>query len=588
MNRVKNIAKLLILLTTILLLAGTRYAQAQNQNTGEYPYRASEHAYQVPIGRAENLKTWAIVDSTDNSNEYNLKEVSWATVDSAETNGTPETVEIFFTPGIFTVGSVWYLRYREDQIHNDSITCVAARELKITIVENTFYLQLEDDISVCNSQSGLSHTYSEIDTESFETEVTYTVIMHKAADFDINRWEFDAIFDTEISSLTTNVLTSGGGTVTTLESTGDSIHFTVAPVGTGFPDTVAIELTVTHLLPALTDSLTSVDINNGIARSDVLDGAPWVYTDDNIQSYPISAIGDRNQAATVFAIPGTRDISPGGNDNTASAQNPLQNSTHTYVVEMADTDNDTNAATGWMIVENEIDGDTMTVDTHYSTTGAVNGQNDSINITFNSSMPEGDYILYYTEQNDNGCTTIRSYPFTLGGPFDVDIADNDRICPGISDLVSTYQENTVTQVDYVVNLNSSYSSDWSFDFEVSIDESPTPAEFKIDSIKVVDANGNSTYTSATPATGKVDVTYNEATPTTSLIMRVYYSGYYPDNYTITAALSSISGAFGEIDENVSNSTTDDDTEDYDENNNQNNTIHHINPLPQPMALEGVD
>jgi hypothetical protein len=287
----------------------------------------------------------------------------------------------------------------------------------------------------------------------------------------------------------------------------------------------------------------------------------------------------------VFAIPGTQDIRPGGDDNTASAQNPLQNSTHTYVVEMANTSNYSNTATGWMIVENVAAGDTMTVNTDYSTTRAVNGQNDSINITFNASMSEGDYILYYTEQNNNLCTTIRSYPFTLGGPFDVDIADNDRMCPGMSNLVSTYQEKTVTQVDYVVNLNTSYSSNWSFDFDVSIDETHNADEFSIDSITVVDANGNSNYTSAT---GKVDVTYNETTPTTSLIMRVYYSGYYPDNYIITAALNNITGAFDEVDENVTNTTTDDTTVNYDENNDQNNTKHHINPLPQPMALEGVD
>jgi hypothetical protein len=562
----------LLLLTTILLLAGLRYANAQN--TGEYPYRASEHAYQVPIGRAANLKTWAIVDSTNETIEYNLKEVTWASVDSAENDGGNEDVEIFFTPGIFTVGSVWYLRYREDQIHNGSITCVAARQIKITIAENNFYLQLEDDISVCNSQSGIVRSYTDIDDETFETTVTYTLTMHKEPDFDINRWEFDGIFDTEVQSLVTNVLTGGGGSVTPSTSTGDSIHFTVEPDGTGFPDTVAIELTVTHLLPVLTDSLTSVDINNGIARSGDSD-YPWVFTDDNTQDY-----SDRNQGVNVLAIPGTQDISPGGNDNTTSAQNPLQNSTHTYVVEMANTSNYTNPDTGWMIVEDEIDGDTMSVSgaaPHYSTTGGVNGVNDSVNVTFNDNMPEGGYILYYTEQNSNWCTTIRSYPFTLGEPLDIDLFVADAQCPYISGSINT--PNTVTSTpigDTVRIVSSGYTNNWEFDFEIT----STP-EFSSSDVEITAVTVSAVILSAvtlsdlsigeTTTTGTVNVTNSAGSPVTSVIINVTYDGLYDQAHTINIALSDITGSFNEQDANATNSDT-----------------HTINALPQPGELVGVD
>ena len=79
------------------------------------------------------------------------------------------------------------------------------------------------------------------------------------------------------------------------------------------------------------------------------------------------------------------------------------------------------------------------------------------------SHGSGTYMLYYTEENSNGCTTVRRFPISLGDPFDADILTVADQCSGADGVVFQNLQDSTTTVNYTIRLNtSSYGSSWRF------------------------------------------------------------------------------------------------------------------------------
>jgi hypothetical protein len=196
MNRVKNIAKILILLTTILLLAGTRYAHAQN--TSSEPFVNSWQKYRVPMGAAANSVTWELrKDNKDNlTGKLDLSTLfseneKWMDIYSEDVSGDDyAAIEIKFEDTNFANGETWYLVYSEWDGTEGTGNCIAMRSFEINLEENTFYLSMGDDDDDCNSLHGVVLNWNDINEQAIESYVEFTVQMNRMDDFDMNSWSF--------------------------------------------------------------------------------------------------------------------------------------------------------------------------------------------------------------------------------------------------------------------------------------------------------------------------------------------------------------------------------------------------------------
>jgi hypothetical protein len=87
-------------------------------------------------------------------------------------------------------------------------------------------------------------------------------------------------------------------------------------------------------------------------------------------------------------------------------------------------------------------------------------------------MAPGEYVIYFAEVGDNGCSTIRSFPITLGDPFDADILAVTDQCSGADGVVFQNLQDSTTTVNYTIRLNtSSYGSNWRFNFALTTNTS---------------------------------------------------------------------------------------------------------------------
>jgi hypothetical protein len=574
-NRVKHIAKLFIFLTTVLLLAGSRYAYAQ-ENTGSNPYLESEHAYAVNIGKAANAKRWIVTDKNGHSHQItttNEDTFDWFDIEPATTNGTNEIVTIFFDRDIFAPGGsligTWYLQYFEDQEQSDGSTvCVSAREYELTVTENEFYLTLADDASQCNGQDGAVHTIADVTNNDYATTVTYTVVMHKETDYNPDQFNFVISFDQPVDAgtVSTAVDPSTEGTATFSANTDSTV--TVIPVGSNnFTDEVTIDVTATFSNNVLSETIPALTVSSGEAT---VNGTPPAITYDNEEIHPVGNPGDRTQAITIYELPATSDIGPGAGETVASATNPLQNSTHNYLVTMEDQSNNT----GTWSVENDED-TPMTEGTgasdHYSLTPTNAGNDVTAAITFTENMPTGIYTIKFEEENTTGCSTLRAYDVDLGEPLNVSIAlanaaDAER-CPDVSGTVVRNDElnNATTNIiEYTVTLNTTgYGAAWSFDMGIISDEG-----FATSDVDVAGSGINVTggaFTGADNYSGTVSV----AAGVTEVTIAVTYEGFYVNEHDITVLLTNIEGTYNDEADDV-------------------NVSNIINAMPQPLALEGVD
>lgn len=584
MNWVLKIANLRLLVVLLCMASFSRIYAQSNENTGSLPYINSRHAYQVNVGLKNNDRTWEITNKLtgDQLREYDLESVdnaSWATISPATSDGGAEIVSIFFDSDKFANGD-WYLQCSEFQVINGSTTCVSDREFKITIYSNTFYLTLSADGSVKNSQHEVPHTLDEVDSDDnkFSTTINtsssayYAVTMNKADNFHPDEWSFTATFDHTVvpaASCTASV-SEGSVTVSDGATVGDNIYeITVTKPAGGFTNSVTVSFSATFSEPVHADVASKLTVSNGWA---MVNGSPVAATKDNVITYPVApdTPGDREQTITILALPTPADIT---SDEAAwSAQSPLQNSTHSYKVDMGAT---ANIPVAWQILNSDGTPLANAENADYEiVASAVSG--DYATVSFLFKMMPGNYIIEYRETDATKATTaVRRYPITILAPFDVDIAAVDARCATVSDVVNnTFGTPTVTTVQYTVTLNSTaYAANWSFDFAATAN--PALGNDATADLRITNISTPTSGCSYNAGTGTFTVTNSAADPESgslkSVVVEVTYSGFYQLEHEITATLTNITGSYSESDADATNSI-----------------VHTIYSLPQPGTLAGVD
>jgi hypothetical protein len=544
------------------------YVSAQ-QNTATNPYQDSKHTYRVKIGLAANVQEWTITDGTST---YDLLAVQpFAVTYVAGADGGYDVISITFDTDYFSAGN-WALRFREI---DNSNSCISAREFPITISANTFYYALAADNNLCNAETNDLHTYAQVRTDVpanvYPTPVTYTVTMNKDALFATDTFRFDLNFSQPITDDGVTVTTAAGvATVVKLSAASNTDYrISVVPSNKAITSaTMAINVSYSNFVVGNAGGavVNTMSLTNGLAVV-IAPPAPDALTDDNIIGYSDGS-PVRQQAITIIDVPYTNDILPGDNETATSAQNPMQNSTHKYKVAMGDyVNNYGNAGTVWYVESPLSPG--VAITTGLSITRSANSgltSTDTVSVAF-TTLVEGNYILYFKEQNTNSCSTVRAYPFTLVGPFVVTLAENfGNNCATISDDVNnTPLTATTTEVIYTVSLPSGYTyyADWHFDFVLN--SAPGfDADMNVSSIVVAPVAGV-TFTSPTATSRAVTV----ASSVTSVTFTVTYSGLYENEHIITSLLDNITGSFNETVDDVSISRT-------------------IYSIPQAGILAGVD
>jgi hypothetical protein len=277
--------------------------------------------------------------------------------------------------------------------------------------------------------------------------------------------------------------------------------------------------------------------------------------------------GDRTQAIAIYELPETSDIGPGAGETASSAANPLQNSTHNYLVTMEDQSNNT----GTWSVENDL-GNPMTSGTDYNLTENNSSNDVTAAINFTDNMPTGTYTIKFEEENTTGCSTVRAYDVNLGEPLNVsialaDAADAER-CPDVSNTVVTndnLSNATTTIIEYTVTLNTTgYGAAWSFDMGITSGFGFGTSDVDVAGSGINVTGGNFTA-GADNYSGSVDV----AAGVTEVTIAVTYEGFYVNEHNLTVSLTNIEGTYNDEADDV-------------------NVSNIINAMPQPLALEGVD
>lgn len=579
MIQAKQITKTFALLIVLILLSGAYNIYAQTVNTGAGPYLNSWHTYRVIVGDPSNTIEWDITDHTGTNVINNFSPVpDWVVIHTL--SGSNADISIFFDQNRFVQGNTYYLRYRE---FTDPSTCVAARRFEIIVTENDFYLTLSPDESHCKQGSGaLNDSWSDVETEFRTHSFSYVVTLHKDENFTINGWSFQGNIDLtptghnhNLDDYTISVQPLTAGTATLIDDgTVESVYY--GPENNGF-----FRVNLSGLNPANLDSVNALVtvtvsglMHQGVTATLTLDNGFTTHgvnsnrTFDNTTmptsaEQPVAALRDRQQVIVLNPLPATHDIMPGEGETASSAANPLQNSTHRYVVQLGTYANISRANTRWHITTQAAPTTAITGD--FTITRSSNGSSADTAIVEFDELAGGDYYLYFTEESSNGCTALRRFAFTIHPPLDVDILASTDICADIAGQVNNVPTDTTeTVVDYVVELVSSYSNDWSFDFDVT-----SAPGFAASNLTVSSVTTNTT--GASYSGGTVRVSNSSASPVTQVTVRVTYTGLYNTEHTITAAITNITGSFNEEDA--------DDT---------NEIKHAIYALPQAGVLAGVN
>lgn len=573
MIKFKNIVCKLALLV-IFLLIGISYAHAQN--TAAQPYQDSKHTYRVKIGLAANDQEWTITDGTSN---YNLLAVQpFAVTYEPGADGGYDVISITFDAEDFHTGN-WSLRFAE--YSNQTGLCVSRRQFPITIVDNTFWLEVgysgtdqlaSSGIQIFNSQNTLVNTFTAVSAPNFfNTDVNYTVTMHKSTSFEPSNWQFTANFPDVIESFSAVVSTPNGGTALTSVGTVGSAYTVKVTPETGYNlDAVTVILTVQYKHNVLADVIRNLQVAEGIAVQvppAATPQPPNAITIDNITTYPVIPLipGDREQAVTILAIPSTQDITFDNATNTsetaASAASPLQNSTHYYRVRMGAVAN-----TGTWRIEDS--GNAIVNASNYTLVASKNATDALATITF-SLMAPGAYTLYFTETDPTRTSsTQRAYTINLQPPFEVLLSDVGNQCSDASNKIYTALTAETTIVTHTISLPDTdpgpgtayYSLGWSFDFAVT-----SSIVFASPDMEFTDITAAGATVTGSGASRNVVVPAGMHT----IDVQVTYSGYYSTAHDLTVTISGATGAFAEV------ATTKTD-------------IYTIYSMPQAGILAGVD
>lgn len=243
---------------------------------------------------------------------------------------------------------------------------------------------------------------------------------------------------------------------------------------------------------------------------------------------------------------------------------PLQNSTHTYRIDMGDVDD----IPSWRIFDGTIDasdidlglGTVMIRGVDYKVTNEnISGGEAFITIDFSGAMAPGDYTLAYKETNDDNCFRTVAFSFTLHPPFDVDVElVNAADALRCSDLSGTPElpgfTNYRTSITYRVYLASpdpdvnEYDGNWQFRF-IATATGQSGASASVYQVTADNGNNGSIENTYTPAV--VLSTFSQDYAVSSAYSEVLFTVIYNDvlgvDQNIRFELTAIEGGFREID-----------------------------------------
>ena len=317
MFRAKHIAKTLLLIAVLLLLAAPRYAHAQNSSAA--PYLNSTHLYRVKMGDVANTPTWQLTNLTSSLSPIVLDAQSWITHAKIDRAGTAEDsayVTIKFVNTVFNVSDgTWTLIYSE--MNGDD--CIAKRSFDITPTDNSFYLTLGDDDTNCNALNDQVLNWDDIDWKGqghsgtntpIPTYVDFTVKMNKAPTFTISSWLFDdtiSFLNSNFSYISARAIDSSATGTSALglsfaitQGSGNKFSVLVnGPSTSVASDSIVLRVYISGLIYVGEGVLMTV--KNGVARS----GTNYVTrTDDDVGK----GSGDRQQVQIILPLPATSNI----------------------------------------------------------------------------------------------------------------------------------------------------------------------------------------------------------------------------------------------------------------------------------------
>jgi hypothetical protein len=241
-------------------------------------------------------------------NDYNTAAVheissqTWATSSKIDATIDSAAIILKFIDTEFSAGQTWYLVYSEWNGDN----CTARRFIRIDVVDNTFYLSLADDDTICNSFSGATWSNENLATPR-DMSVDFEVTMHKDEDFRLRQWIFDGqitVAGTGFAvnptfSVTSGTTTHGSWLISNIFANTFTFTFTVTnPTTDDYDeDTVIFSADLNGPIVNLVDC--KLTITNGRAIS----GATFPATTDDNLLLPLG--GDREQNIRLEGVPNT-------------------------------------------------------------------------------------------------------------------------------------------------------------------------------------------------------------------------------------------------------------------------------------------
>jgi hypothetical protein len=319
MNQAYHIAKILTLLTALLLLAGLRYGHAQN--TSYLPYINSTQKYRVPMGDAGHSVQWHLYEDSyaAPSTTYDLTTLenggaSWITT-GTEVIGTDTYayIEIKYVNTQFTAGESWYVGYSEWDAGVGTGNCVARRTTPlINLTANLFSVTARADDEDCNNFSGDVWPNNINIGDPQDGVVYFTVDMSKAGNHAVKRWSFTGTivsagtgYVAPASLFTTTIGSTDGsrGSYSITNVVDNSFTLTVTIDAEDISDPAFTSDAVTIAANITGPAISEVDVTLQITGATAVSGGSYdVETDDN-------GVGDKDQVLTLLPIPATSIVS---------------------------------------------------------------------------------------------------------------------------------------------------------------------------------------------------------------------------------------------------------------------------------------
>ena len=286
----------------LLLLAGPRYAYAQNDS--ENPYINSTHLYRVAMGNTGNTVTWELFDNLADVADFTLSGAGKPAWSTPAIVGLNAEIEIKFVSTEFTEGETWYLVYSE--MNGDA--CVARRVAPdITIEANQFNLTVPLWASGCNTYIDTIWNNNDTIWHPRPMAVELRVHMDKASSHAVREWRFtgtvtvNGVFTIPAADVfiplasRTNSSDFGTYTISDVNNAGGFTMVVNDLTGAGYDNADQVSFIVNINGPPTDDVQVTLTIANGQAKS----GNNYtVVTDEN-------STGDNEESRLLFEIPNT-------------------------------------------------------------------------------------------------------------------------------------------------------------------------------------------------------------------------------------------------------------------------------------------